>query len=243
MVFHVVHSGDTIIFYPGQAAHWFNYEKLWPSIEKVLKPGGTVAFWVDFFAQPLSCRFLTNHDITIQGYSEFRVVGHPELTPLIDRYSKGAEALGPYWEQPGRSILDNHLVNIAFPSASTWDASSARRLYFAGEHNSQDIQYQPLEALEHSVISDASQSGQRELRTDVILKKTLAWEGMDSYLRTWSSLHSYHEKYPNDKAKQGQGTRGDIVDRFLGSLQEKVAGSREISIEWPLTLIMIKRAS
>lgn len=29
-----------------QAAHWFNYEKLWPQLARILRKEGTVAFWV-----------------------------------------------------------------------------------------------------------------------------------------------------------------------------------------------------
>jgi ubiquinone/menaquinone biosynthesis C-methylase UbiE len=29
----------------GQAAHWFNYDKCFPEIARVLKPGGTLAFF------------------------------------------------------------------------------------------------------------------------------------------------------------------------------------------------------
>lgn len=30
----------------GQAVHWFDYQRLWPEVERVLKRGGTAAFWV-----------------------------------------------------------------------------------------------------------------------------------------------------------------------------------------------------
>jgi len=29
----------------GQAAHWFNYPKLWPEMKRVVRKGGTLAFW------------------------------------------------------------------------------------------------------------------------------------------------------------------------------------------------------
>lgn len=29
-----------------QAAHWFDWTKLWPQLARVVRPGGTVAFWV-----------------------------------------------------------------------------------------------------------------------------------------------------------------------------------------------------
>lgn len=51
----------------------------------------------------------------LQGYSQFRIAGYPSLTPLIHEYSKGRDpvnSIGPYWEEPGRSILDNHFLDI-----------------------------------------------------------------------------------------------------------------------------------
>lgn len=32
--------------FPAQAAHWFDYEKLWPQLARILRKEGTVAFWV-----------------------------------------------------------------------------------------------------------------------------------------------------------------------------------------------------
>jgi len=76
----------------GQAAHWFKYDKLWPELARVLKRGGSVAFW---------------------GYSEFRLPAYPHLTPQITLFSatpSNPEGVGAYWEQPGRSIVEAHLI-------------------------------------------------------------------------------------------------------------------------------------
>ncbi|KAG2122026.1 hypothetical protein BD769DRAFT_1629284 [Suillus cothurnatus] len=48
-------------------------------------------------------------------YSEFRFTRYPSLTQKIKTYSQGVDPLhsvGPYWQQPGRSILENHLVKV-----------------------------------------------------------------------------------------------------------------------------------
>ena len=50
-----------------------------------------------------------------QIYSEFRLTRYPSLTHRINAYAQGLDPLhsvGPYWQQPGRSILENHLVQI-----------------------------------------------------------------------------------------------------------------------------------
>ncbi|KAG8953953.1 hypothetical protein FRC04_000937 [Tulasnella sp. 424] len=80
----------------GEAAHWFDHTRLWPALARILKPGGTVAYW---------------------GYSEPRITGHPELTPLIDEYCNSDRGLGPYWQEPGHKICDNLYRDIIFPAS------------------------------------------------------------------------------------------------------------------------------
>ncbi|KAJ7155350.1 hypothetical protein C8R43DRAFT_1126022 [Mycena crocata] len=105
-------DGDTDMVIAAQAAHWFNWKKLWPELERVLAPGGTAAFWV---------------------YSEFRLPQYPQLTPLITQYAQGKDrqtSLGPHWE-PGRAILANHLLDIQVPEEG-WDDVS--RVFFTGDY-------------------------------------------------------------------------------------------------------------
>ncbi|KAJ6581551.1 hypothetical protein B0H19DRAFT_511905 [Mycena capillaripes] len=95
-----------------QAAHWFDWTQLWPELGRVLRYGGTAAFWV---------------------YSEFRLPQYPHLTPLITEYAQGTDAqtsIGPHWED-GRRILNNHLLDIA-PPPSGW--ADAKRVFFTGEY-------------------------------------------------------------------------------------------------------------
>ncbi|KAJ7823008.1 hypothetical protein B0H13DRAFT_2126015 [Mycena leptocephala] len=77
---------------------------LWPELSRVLHHGGTVAFWV---------------------YSEFRLPQYPHLTPLITEYAQGDDpltSLGPHWE-PGRAILNNHLLDIEDPTSGWADVT------------------------------------------------------------------------------------------------------------------------
>jgi trans-aconitate 3-methyltransferase len=155
-----------------------------------------------------------------QGYSEFRVRGFPSLTPLINEYSKGADALGPYWEQPGRDILDNHLVAIPSPSDVVPDKfSDFQRVHYTGDYNSSLPNPRP-----------------------VILRKKTTWEGLHAYLRTFSSLHTFHERHPEDL----ENPEGDISTRFLNNLRREAekagAEGEEIEIELPLTVLLAKRA-
>lgn len=42
----VVQEGSADLVIAGTAAHWFDYDRLWPQLERITRPGATVAFWV-----------------------------------------------------------------------------------------------------------------------------------------------------------------------------------------------------
>lgn len=71
-----------------------------------------------------------------QGYSEFRLTRYPSATPLINNYAQGsdpAESLGPHWERPGRTIVDEHLTAIPDPETIVPGAfQDFTRVFFTG---------------------------------------------------------------------------------------------------------------
>ena len=97
-----------------EAAHWFDWTKFWPEAARVLRPGGTVAFWVHCFVS--SGPVATDARISsVQVYSDFRLSRFPSLTPLINDYAEGkdpATSLGPHWQYPGHTVLEDHLVDV-----------------------------------------------------------------------------------------------------------------------------------
>ncbi|KAJ7723273.1 S-adenosyl-L-methionine-dependent methyltransferase [Mycena maculata] len=107
-----IEDGTVDIVTAAQSAHWFDWTRAWPELHRVLKPGGTFAFW---------------------GYTEMRLTAHPELTPIISAYAQGpdpATSLGPHWE-PGRKILDNHFLGVDAPAAG-W--TGLTRVFYTGAH-------------------------------------------------------------------------------------------------------------
>ncbi|KAG8991745.1 hypothetical protein FRB93_002591 [Tulasnella sp. JGI-2019a] len=205
----------------GQAAHWFDQTLIWLAMEKVLKPGGTVAFW---------------------SYASFFIVGHPELTSMIAEFSLGDDSLGPFWQQPGTSIIHSRLRDIAFPKSSNWNSAQATRIDFQGPHHLSDegeIRHLELSELEATLASGA-ESLVGEVTTDVLLRKKLTWDGMKAYFRTWSAYHSYQEKYPE---QTGPGKDGDIVDQFVDGLKEKLSECENgVEVDWPIYSMMIRKA-
>jgi len=92
-------DGSLDMVVAGQAAHWFDYSKVWKEISKKVRRGGTLAFW---------------------GYKDNVFVDYPKATEILDQYCYGPTTMGPYWEQPGREILRNKFHDIV-PPESEWE--------------------------------------------------------------------------------------------------------------------------
>lgn len=62
------------------------------------------------------------------------------MTPLITAFAQGKDpvnSLGPYFERPGRTILENHLLDVPSPERvidkERVKLINEERVYFAGE--------------------------------------------------------------------------------------------------------------
>ena len=83
----------------------------------------------------------------------------------------------------------------------------------------------------------------------VVMAKRMPWDAFEAYLRSFSSLHTFQAEYPDDAKRPD----GDIVQRFMKSLKDGMRDadnnqlgsdldSGEVEIEWPLALILYKKA-
>lgn len=72
-----------------QALHWFDYQRFWPEVQRVLKPEGIFAAW---------------------GYTESHIA--PAIDEVLNKtfFSK----LQPYWVRQNR-LLWNNYKNVTFP--------------------------------------------------------------------------------------------------------------------------------
>ena len=75
----------------------------------------------------------------------------------------------------------------------------------------------------------------------------MTWEGLLAYLHTFSALHTFHQQHPEDLNHPD----GDIAVRFMKKLQahvseksggRKVEDSEDIKVEWPVALLLARRA-
>jgi hypothetical protein len=75
----------------------------------------------------------------------------------------------------------------------------------------------------------------------VILRKRMSWDELLGYFRTWSSLHTYHERHPADRERSD----GDIAVRFWNELKDGAAAKsneEKVDVEWPVAMILVKKA-
>lgn len=114
----------------GQAAHWFDYSKAWPELARVVKAGGTLAFW---------------------GYKDHVVVGYPQASPIFwkfvygeDEVRPGIQSLARFWEQPGQKILQDSF-RVIEPPAVDWH--DIRRIVWDPNRETADVSDAQEEAM------------------------------------------------------------------------------------------------
>lgn len=150
------------------------------------------------------------------GYGNISIVGHPELTPLMTKYVYGGPgSLGPYWEEPGRSIVVSLYRAIIPPEALYKDVT---RHFFP--------RY--------------SESGGREEIVQIVGRMTI--EAMRQYTKTWSSYHGWQNAFPDKKSRESGGS-GDIVDEMFDALKDATGweDNTEFDIEWNAGILLARK--
>ncbi len=186
----------------GQAAHWFDYPKLFKEMRRIVRPGGTLAFW---------------------GYTDHVFRDYPKASKLLHETAYGAskDLLGPYWQQPGRSIVQNYLRDIK-PPQDEWDVD--RREY------------------------DPTTSTLQPKEGRFVMEKRMSVAMNMEYVRTWSSYHGWQETHPDKKAKSAGG-KGDVVDEMFEEMKEAEPQwcgqenwrGKEVDIEWGTALVLARK--
>lgn len=179
-----IEDGSLDMVVAGQAAHWFDYSKVWPELQRKMRKGGTLAFW---------------------GYKDNLFVDYPKATQILDHYCYGPTTMGPFWEQPGRSILREKYHDIVPPS-SDWE---------------------DIERIEYEPATNGPRSGQG----NVLMHKKVKLGEMEGYARTFSSFHNWAAANPERKSRK-QGGEGDIVDEMFDKMLEAESGWRKQGENW-----------
>jgi hypothetical protein len=147
-----------------------------------------------------------------------RLSSYPSLSGLITQYAQGTDritSLGPHFERPGRTVLENHLLDVPLPSDILPSSSSARsildptgcglgdveRVFFAGLTPPPSLNLPPTTRFGH-VLANPEHEHSRLCKVEhnpIVLTKSLTWLELLGYLRSWSALHNYFKHYPQDR--------------------------------------------
>ena len=151
------------------------------------------------------------------------------MTPFIENFinGNGPYDVGPYWQQPGRSILQNHLRDIVHVDPSL--LTDGKYLVFSGDW-----------------YPESKHPG-AEVR-DVVMNTSATFEGLDANLRTWSAVNTYLEKFPDVADMRGKGAEGDVVDRVISKLKDMLKGEgvpedSTISVDMVIALLLYRKPS
>ena len=168
-----------------QCIHWFkDYDTFFESSAKLLKKGGTLAYFyyidpmiVDF-SGPSKLDVSTDlpSDSKIDSALRSRLSKNELLQKAYELYNKYAyddpKLIGPYWEQPGRSILKHYCVEV--------NKKIPKKLYA-------DVE---IETFTASVETPTANS-----ERDLDLKKLgISLQDYLNYFSTYSGFHNYKEK-------------------------------------------------
>ncbi|RKU46246.1 hypothetical protein DL546_005643 [Coniochaeta pulveracea] len=115
----------------GQAAHWFDYTRAWPELARVVRSGGTLAFW---------------------GYKDHVIVGAgSKVAEIFHKYTygegepcPGMESLARFWELPGRDILRDS-YKVIEPPQTEW--TDVRRIVWDPDRKTGELGQPDEEAM------------------------------------------------------------------------------------------------
>ncbi|KAN0064971.1 trans-aconitate methyltransferase 1 [Thecaphora frezii] len=204
------HSLDLVV--AAQAAHWFDYAKLWTNLTRKVAPGGSVVFW---------------------GYQHFFLPDYPQLTQMLLDYNMGPppDGVGTYYAQPGRSVVDGGLTKVPWPfeidveGADQWSRESATRLQYSTlglDARFKDKEWPPE-------APDAK---------ELCMDQRIGWEGLAAQLKTSSAYHSYCREHPED----GEKIIPRFIERLRESVEKIKGGPvEELLLRRPLVILSVKK--
>ncbi|OJZ80520.1 hypothetical protein ASPFODRAFT_53073 [Aspergillus luchuensis CBS 106.47] len=92
-----VQTGTIDLVIACQAAHWFDPDLVWKEMTRIVRSGGTVAFW---------------------NWGNYVVVGHAHANRALRKFS--SVDLASYWPQPGKAIWDDRMRPVECRDFSNW---------------------------------------------------------------------------------------------------------------------------
>jgi len=178
-----IHDNSVDLITAAQCIHWFqDFPKFFRNASELLKPQGTLAYF--YYVDPFVVDFRGAHP---RGESKIEILN--KAKELYHDYVYNDETLiGPHWEQPGRTIIKNSLVDV-------------------NECIPQDL----YEDITIKTFSPNFETGDvKPHEDDLCLEKTnILVDDYLNYLRTYSGYHAFRD---------ATGDKDDVFKRFKDDL-------------------------
>lgn len=149
-----------------QCIHWFgDFNSFFAACSNFLKPGGVLAYW--YYADPIVVDFEGPSDPT-RSKEEISNAAREIYHRLVYDDPNG---LGPHWDQPGRNILKDFLVEVD------------QKIPYDKFENVKIKKYKPKSGSEAGLSDDDLQ----------IYHENANLLTLAEYLSTYSAFHTYNE--------------------------------------------------
>ncbi|KAK6198740.1 S-adenosyl-L-methionine-dependent methyltransferase [Scheffersomyces amazonensis] len=145
-----------------ECCHWVDHPKFFKESARVLKQGGTLAYW--FYKDPVFIGYPRANEI----YVNYTYNSSFDLNPKdeFERY------MGPYYQQPGHDFLRTLLKEIEVPQELFYDV--IRNEYISERDGAP---------------SDYSQGAVE--KTPLFIHKRITLKWFLNYVKSWSAYHSW----------------------------------------------------
>ena len=161
--------------------------------------------------------------MALWGYSDPVLVKYPKTTKVIKEfyYSSDKHAMGPYWQQPGRSIVQNKLRAVQ-PPESEWE----------------------VERVEYEAGTAGPHSGEGT----IFMEQRMTVAQLMQYIRTSSSFHGWQEAHPDRKSRSAGG-KGDCIDDVFDEIAQVEEDwkndqnwlDKQLDVEWGTGLVLARK--
>lgn len=152
-----------------EAVHWFDLKEFQQVVHDSLNENGTLAIW---------------------GYIDAVLVDYPEFDQYFQDLTYGDSKMGPYWDQPGKTILRNKYEAVQIDTGLFKD-------------------------VERHVLTptDIRKPGFEISKEYLPICTTMPLSGLKDYIRTWSGYHNWkHDPANADKMDLVEETLQHIID-------------------------------
>lgn len=192
-----------------EAIHWFtDWPKFFGACYNILKPGGTLAYWI--YADPVIADF---KGPCISSISKCEIM--QKTMAVYDKYTySDPKYIGPYWNQPGRRILQDMCVLT--------DEAIPMDLF-------EDV-------VKRTFILEPGKAQYGSENHDLVLnRKGILIDEYVDYLTTYSGFYSYKEATGDDKL---------LRNVFVEEILRETGWDREITrldLVWNTKYVFMRR--